>query len=288
MSTVFVDDANIIITFDPFGPDGVLVEGLLVDYQVFMSTDDGFSQMEITNLTTGSALGFTGEIDFSDPNNPFVINPTANDTFDLGGFDLQSTAAGSEIDMSFDLTVTDGDGDTSTGTIDVTVLPVESQINGNGVVNGTAADELLVGGTGADDLRGGLGSDFLFGGLGADTLRGGTLATPNDTTTDTFLYTNVNQGGDTIVGFNTGDSASGGDLIDLGDVLSGFGGASVGDAVTGGFLSFAGSNGDADTDVLVDADGGSDGFVTLATLDGLAFADAATSQATLDDNIIVD
>ena len=70
----------------------VTVRGLLEGYQVFVSTADGFSRMEITNVTAGGQR---------------------NDSFDLGGFELTSVDAGDPIDMSFGLTVEDADGNQS-------------------------------------------------------------------------------------------------------------------------------------------------------------------------------
>ena len=102
--------------------------------------------------------------------------------------------------------------------------------------------------------------------------------------TDTFNYDNISEGGDRIFGFNTGSPGTGGDVLEIADVLVGFAGSTVADAVAGGFLTFADS-GDGGTDVRVDADGGSDAFQSLAILDGLGFIDLATSLATLDDNI---
>ena len=156
-------------------------------------------------------------------------------------------------------------------------------VTGTGVIVATSPGD-----GGVDVLSGGAGADTLTGGKGDDLLYGGTIAAPDDATTDTFDYNDIVEKGDTIFGFNTGDPtnvAVGGDLIDISDVLVGFGGTTVADAVTGGFLGFADS-GSGGTDVLVEAAGGGASDV-LATLDGLAFVDAVTSQATLDDNIIV-
>ena len=90
----------------------------------------------------------------------------------------------------------------------------------------------------------------------------------------------------TATGTYTDAPASGGDVIDIADILVGFGGADVNDAMLGGFLSFGDSGGDG-TNVLVDSDGGANNFTAMATLEGLGFVDVATSQGLLDDNIIV-
>ena len=131
------------VDFDYDGNGGVLIMDILVGYEVFVSTDDGFNRMEMTNVTSEGA---------------------ANDTFDLGGFEVTSVGAGEPIDMEFDLIVSDEDGDTADGTLLVTTNP-----DGGSVLVGTGADETLIGGSGDDTLTGGGGSDNLTGGAGADT-----------------------------------------------------------------------------------------------------------------------
>ena len=62
--------------------------------------------------------------------------------------------------MSFDLTVTDGDGDTSTGTIDVLVSPELVGTAGNDTLIGDDDAEFLFGDGGSDTLTGNGGSDI--------------------------------------------------------------------------------------------------------------------------------
>ena len=54
---------------------------------------------------------------------PVGTNGSTQDSFDLGVFSLESIETGDPIDLSFDVLATDEDGDTSTGTIDVTLVP---------------------------------------------------------------------------------------------------------------------------------------------------------------------
>lgn len=114
---------------------------------------------------------------------------------------------------------------------------------GNDTLTGTAGsnrlygyggDDTLNAGEGADILRGGAGSDALDGGDGNDVLIGGS---GNDTLTggtgnDVFMWENGDQSGtpglataasDTVTDFNVAPVSSGGDLIDLGNLLQGEG-----------------------------------------------------------------
>ncbi len=172
------DDATIVVTFDPFGPEGAIVEGLLVGYHTIVFTGDGFSRMEITNLTTGSDLGFTivddptQYIDFSTPLDPFVVSPASNDTFDVGEIAIGSLMSGDPITMSFDLEVTDSDLDAAPGTtpdsneLNIMLLP---EISGAGILTGNGDAEFITGGAGVDTITGNGGDDILTGGASADT-----------------------------------------------------------------------------------------------------------------------
>jgi surface adhesion protein len=83
---------------------------------------------------------------------------------------------------------------------------------GADLLSGGDGNDIIFGQGGDDTLNGGAGNDILLGGMGNDTLTGGAGA-------DTFMYVKGETGTDTIVDFNT----SQGDVIDLGDLLSGHG-----------------------------------------------------------------
>jgi len=100
--------------------------------------------------------------------------------------------------------------------------------DGNDIISGGAGDDKLYGGAGNDLLSGGAGNDLLVGGDGNDILWGGA---GNDTLTggagsDTFAWTLADAGTtaspaiDTITDFDTAAYASGGDRLDLRDLLS--------------------------------------------------------------------
>ena len=77
---------------------------------------------------------------------------------------------------------------------------------------GRAGNDELIGLRGDDQLSGLAGNDIINGGLGRDTLEGGAGS-------DTYVFSAVNEGTDTIVGFQTG---GGGDVLDLRDLAEGF------------------------------------------------------------------
>ncbi len=133
---------DVVITGTGPGSDNteVTVDGLLVDYRVFIETELGFDRMEIFNAAASKP------------------------SFDISGITIGENIAGSDIPMTFDLQVSDADDDTAAGTLAMTTIPD----NGSDIV-GTGADEALIGGSGGDTLTGGGGGDILTGGTGADT-----------------------------------------------------------------------------------------------------------------------
>ncbi|WMW79455.1 Calx-beta domain-containing protein [Undibacterium cyanobacteriorum] len=92
--------------------------------------------------------------------------------------------------------------------------------NNANTLNGGANNDWMSGGAGNDTLVGNGGNDVLIGGQGSDSLTGSAGA-------DTFKWslndngTNAAQAIDTISDFATGTYASGGDRLDLRDLLSG-------------------------------------------------------------------
>jgi Ca2+-binding RTX toxin-like protein len=152
--------------------------------------------------------------------------------------------------MSFNTTLSDYDNDTATGSIGITLDPA-------------AAASTIDGGPGADTLYGGGGNDILTGGGGNDILSGGT-----GSDTVKFAY---GSGSDTISDFAVGSPASGGDILQISDVLVGAHAAipavptGLAAAVTGGYL-IATSDG-TNTSIILDVDGsGASGAGTQTTI----------------------
>ncbi len=106
---------------------------------------------------------------------------------------------------------------------------------------------------GVDTLRGGDGDDLLIGGKGNDILYGENGA-------DIFKFLNADVGVDSIKDFNLKQ----GDAIDISDILENF------DPLTDSISQFVKISTQGKNSVLsVDADGGGNHFVALATIEGV-------------------
>jgi hypothetical protein len=116
----------------------------------------------------------------------------------------------------------------------------------NAHLTGTGVGESLAGGAGNDTITGAGGDDTLSGGGGNNH----------------FVYSSTADGTDTITDFQAG---SGKDVINIHDILTGVGDPM--DLDTAGFVQITGTPSAAT--ISVDANGGGDGFVALATLSGV-------------------
>jgi Ca2+-binding RTX toxin-like protein len=115
----------------------------------------------------------------------------------------------------------------------------------NDHLGGSFGNDALVGTTGNDTIHGGIGNDLLQGGAGNDLLFGGVGA-------DVFKWSLLETGADVIKDFNLAPVASGGDVLDLKDLL-------VGESANAGslqaYLHFS-ANSAGQTVISVDAHGG--------------------------------
>ena len=115
---------------------------------------------------------------------------------------------------------------------------------GNDTLNGGIGNDILQGGAGNDTLLGGAGNDVLIGGGGNDILTGGDGA-------DVFKWSLAETGADRITDFNLAPVASGGDVLDLKDLLVGESGTA---SSLETFLHFS-ANTNGQTVITVDANG---------------------------------
>jgi T1SS-143 domain-containing protein len=213
-------------TYSPLGGGGVTPTGTTA---VFESTGN---TLTITSETGGKFI-----VVMQDPVTTDAVNTTGTYRYEVPP---SVSAAGAVESLGFSVSDTDGDssaqstltinvskagiinGTTAAETLNGTATPdVISGLDGTDVINGNAGDDRLSGGAGADTLSGGDGDDVVNGGIGADNLTGGlgsdvfqwSLADPAATGTARSI--------DTITDFNTAAASSGGDVLDLRDLLTG-------------------------------------------------------------------
>ncbi|MBL8454037.1 MAG: VCBS domain-containing protein, partial [Zoogloea sp.] len=145
---------------------------------------------------------------------------------------------------------------------------VESSTNGTWLVrtgerlDGTSGNDHITGSDGQDMIYGGAGNDTIIGGSGASLISGGA---GNDTLTgglgsDTFKWSLGDAGSagapalDAITDFNKAAAISGGDVLDLGDLLQGESHTGTNPGNLGSYLHFEKSG--TDTVVHISSTGG--------------------------------
>ncbi|HET7832871.1 MAG TPA: VCBS domain-containing protein, partial [Gallionella sp.] len=171
-------------------------------------------------------------------------------------------------DIAF--TLTDRDGNTANGTYRLNV-------SYDGVMNGTAGNDVMIGSVGNDTIIGGDGNDVIIGGQGNDTLTGGLGA-------DVFKWGVSDHGAagtpnvDKITDFDV--TATTGDKLDLRDLLQGES-ATAASGTAGsldGYLHF---------ETVANAGGGTDTIVHVSSTGGFAggYAAAAENQTIVLQNV---
>ena len=157
---------------------------------------------------------------------------------------LDSVSSSQVVTLISDYTTTTATGTTSNNSL--TGNSADNHIDGgagNDTISGLAGNDLLLGGSGTDNISGGDGSDVIYGGSGTDTITGGagsdrivggagndTLtggAGGSDLATDVFQWeladrgTTASPAADVITDFNAASAVTGGDILDLRDLLVG-------------------------------------------------------------------
>jgi Ca2+-binding RTX toxin-like protein len=208
----------------------------------------------------------SGELFFDIPSGKVVdyvelIPVTKNVTLKVTGIEVTfvTNVAPDDDKLDFTLTAHDGDGDTATAGFSVNVMA------------GTAGNDTLFTGNGADSVSGGAGddsistaggNDILIGGEGHDSLIGGAGS-------DTYVFTGSlsASNSDTVTGFTLLPVASGGDVLNLHDVLPG---AAQGQTTEGALSAYVIVTSGTNTTISVDADGaGGTPAVLVVTLQGV-------------------
>ena len=270
--TYFVDNAGDKVTEDTAGAAGGID---LVMSSISYTLGDNVEKLTL-------ALG-AGSIDAAGNalNNTLIGNEGANILDGLGGKDTMTGGKGDDtyvVDKVGDVvneTVLNSAGggvDTVQSAVTFTLatrtnvenltLMGSDNINGTGnalgnEIIGNSGNNVLNGGAGSDTLQGGDGNDKMTGGAGSDTFDFDVLADGGD--------------GDSITDFKLG---AGGDVLNLADLVDSFGDPA--DPFAGGYLAFIQSG--ASMVVLVDADGGMNNVIALATLLNVVAANLDTTN----------
>ena len=189
-----------------------------VDVTGLVTLVDNGTSITIEGMHNGWTFQIVSDTAFSAV---YVEGAADTDEFSLGFFTYTQTVPGQPIDLSHAITATDGDGDAVSSTINATLYPASTSVegdSGDNVINGTAGldhlfgyegNDTLSGLLGDDVLSGGDGDDILVGGLGNDLMSGGTGA-------DIFRWQAGETGHDVVTDFELGV-----DSLDLSDLLVG-------------------------------------------------------------------
>jgi Ca2+-binding RTX toxin-like protein len=232
----------------------------VIQYTLTDNNGDTSSATLTLNITTNTFAGGSGadSIDGSAANDA-IHGLAGNDTLNgLAGNDIIQGGDGNDsIDGGADNDVLSG------GLGDDTILGN----TGDDLLRGNDGNDVLSGGDGADRLEGGSGNDSLTGGDGADTLSGGagSDSLSGGLLSDTFEWTFADAGAkgapavDTISDFNAAAQASGGDVLDLRDLLSSEN-HNVGTGNLANYLHFEKVG--SDTEVHISSSGGFSGGYT--------------------------
>ncbi|MBB3012847.1 beta strand repeat-containing protein [Cupriavidus alkaliphilus] len=204
--------------------------------------------------------------------NDVLRGGAGNDTLDGGaGIDLLDF---SDATGAISFTLVQGSGVTavnlgavSLGTDSYTKMEGVIGSAFNDTISGSAGNDVLRGGAGDDLLAGAAGNDLLVGGAGADTLAGGDGS-------DIFRVLRSDAASvDTITDFNLAPAASGGDVLDLSDLLSGVG---VGSDNAAQFVRLAEVDGNTVVSLDRDGTGTAAAFQDVAVLQGMVGLDLNT------------
>ena len=246
-------------TLRGYGGNDILIGGASTDSMFGGEGNDtylfntGFGQDYITDDGGTDAIKFGTGITLSDlrfwKSNDNLIIYAGSDQITLGSHfsDLQNNTT--NYDEVESLLFADA------STLDLKGSLTFTGTSAGDSVYGTSAADTLVGLGGNDTLYGGLGNDLLVGGAGSDSIFG-------DEGSDAFVFKieSAFDGVDAIYDFDLSES----DKVDLSDLL-GLYNAATDDITDFVEITTSGSN----SILKIDADGGGNNFVQIATLYGI-------------------
>ena len=222
-----------------FGADGGHIQSIIVD-GVTYAPDDTLS----TLVVTGGGSHATYDATSHEITVQTAKGGTLKLDFDTGRYSYTPTAANGAD--SFQYVLNDRDGD-SAGS-QVTFLTTNAGTSQS--ISGGAHSDIISGGSGNDIISGGAGNDTLTGGLGSDTFK--------------WSLTDAGVAGapavDVVKDFNPATPASGGDVLDLRDLLVGENSSNLGN-----YLHFEKSG--ADTVLNISTTGGYAGSFNAGATD---------------------
>jgi len=235
-------------------PGGVFdhVASITVGSETYLYADHSGAPLTVTTDHGGTLVidMRTGEYSYAAPSG--AVTDTITETIGFTLETAQQQVASSTLDIKFDHTqvqtgTAEGDALVGRQTADMIMAGA-----GDDIVQADGGNDLLYGNAGDDELHGEAGNDVIVGGQGHDQLSG-------DAGSDVFVWHFSDQGAsgseadravDTIQDFDVSDRASGGDVLDLRDLLQG-------ENTTGG-------TGNLDQFLHFDTSSGSDTVIRIA------------------------
>ena len=215
---------------DPSGR-GAMVDNIVLTQGGFQAADSsGLTTIGLSNLLTAShpvavsaetlTLNISG-LTTAEGAPSLVLHgttytPDASGNLSVSGLSLSDLQSGSlqlsgnyhgQVTFNATVTATETNGNTATSS----TVPVTFTVANGNEVHGASGTDYLYGGAGATLLQGGAGNDTMTGGTGVDTFKW--VLGDQGTTSKPAV--------DTIINFNTASKASGGDVLDLRDLLQG-------------------------------------------------------------------
>ena len=252
------------VEFDSIGLDTTAAPIAPEQIEYTLTDNDGDTStatLDLTIITNKLAGDSSANIITGTTGNDYISGLGGNDTITGGGgHDIILGGDGNDVidGGADDDTITGGTGnDTLAGGTGSDTLRGQE---GDDSLDGGAGNDRLEGGSGNDILVGGDGDDVLIGGSGTDTLTGGLGA-------DVFKWELADRGvkgnpaTDTVTDFDVAPAASGGDALDLRDLLANESHTAGSTGNLSSFLHFEQSG--SDTVVHISTTGGfSGGFVS--------------------------